>query len=159
MEPMEITIQNLTRTESESATELIRQTFDRFVGKEYSVEGRETFNRFVAPESIKKRIENGNPILCAKIRGKLVGLLEIRDENHIALFFVDEQYHKRGIGKKLFDYALNEINNMYPGHKEITVNSSIFAEKIYKKMGFEKTAELQEKDGIKFIPMRYTIKK
>jgi predicted GNAT family N-acyltransferase len=70
---------------------------------------------------------------------------------------VDEQYQNRGIGKKLFDYALNEINNMYPGNKEITVNSSIFAEKIYTKLGFEKTAELQEQDGIQFIPMRYTI--
>jgi predicted GNAT family N-acyltransferase len=39
------------------------------------------------------------------------------------------------------------------GIKIITVNSSFFAEKIYSKMGFMKTDEMQEKDGIKYIPM------
>ena len=39
--------------------------------------------------------------------------------------------------------------------KNISVNSSIFAENIYSKLGFIKTNEIQEKDGIKFVPMEY----
>jgi predicted GNAT family N-acyltransferase len=43
------------------------------------------------------------------------------------------------------------------GIKIITVNSSFLAEKIYSKMGFIKTDEIQERDGIKYIPMEYNM--
>jgi predicted GNAT family N-acyltransferase len=37
------------------------------------------------------------------------------------------------------------------------VNSSFYGEKIYKALGFIKTEEAQEKNGIKYIPMEYKI--
>lgn len=41
--------------------------------------------------------------------------------------------------------------------EEITVNSSPYAEKIYKKMGFTATAPEQITNGIRYIPLRFQI--
>ena len=41
--------------------------------------------------------------------------------------------------------------------KTISVNSSIYAENIYIKLGFRKINDIQEKNGIKYIPMKYKI--
>ncbi len=59
----------------------------------------------------------------------------------------------------LFEYSLNCIKEQYPNVEKITVNSSPYAEKIYGRLGFNKVMELQEKNGIKFIPMEYKIGK
>jgi len=45
-----------------------------------------------------------------------------------------------------------------PKLEELEVNSSPYAEHIYKKLGFVKTEDKQEQDGIIYIPMRYKIK-
>ena len=70
---------------------------------------------------------------------------------HIALFFVDGNYHRRGIGRQLWNAVLK--NNTAT---EISVNSSIYALEIYKKLGFEQIDDICESDGIKYVPMKYT---
>ena len=79
--------------------------------------------------------------------------MEIKNNNHISLFFVKKEYHKKGVGKKLFEYFKNKIKQENIGINKITVNSSIYAEKIYSRFGFVKINDIQEKNGIIFIPM------
>ena len=69
--------------------------------------------------------------------------------NHIALFFVDGKYHKRGIGRKLYQYAIKQNNTGY-----FTVNSSPYAHEVYKHLGFEDTDEKQSVNGLIFYPMK-----
>ena len=38
---------------------------------------------------------------------------------------------------------------------KITVNSSSYAVKFYESLGFSKTSEEQETDGLKYTPMHY----
>src|SRR5215510_2525003 len=88
-------------------------------------------------------------ILLKKIiflKDSIIEIFEIRNKNHISLFFVKKEYHKQGIGKKLFEHykeSIKENDNI----KIISVNSSIFAENIYSKLGFLKMNEIQEKNG------------
>ena len=90
-------------------------------------------------------------------RGHHRGIIELRDCNHISLLFVHKNYHSQGIAKNLFNKA-NELCKQYnPDIEEIAVNSSLYAEKIYKKLGFKKVNTKQEKDGIIYIPMIYEI--
>lgn len=71
-------------------------------------------------------------------------------KSHIALFFVDGAYHHQGIGRALWEAVLEENEA-----KIITVHSSLYAEKIYKKLGFVQTGDVQNEDGIQYIPMIY----
>ena len=57
----------------------------------------------------------------------------------------------------LFEYSLNKIEEQYPSIKTISVNSSPYAERIYYNLGFNKVMEMQEKNGIKYIPMEFEI--
>lgn len=63
--------------------------------------------------------------------------------------FVGSEYSD--LGKELLNKAIQLVKDK---SNYLTVNSSIYAEKIYTKLGFNKTDVLQEKNGIKFIPMK-----
>ena len=80
----------------------------------------------------------------------ILGIIATKDITHIALFFVDGKYHRSGVGRQLWRTVLADNNC-----NEITVNSSIYAQEVYKHFGFEQADTIQESDGIKYIPMKY----
>ena len=137
---------------------MIINIFNEFVGKDYSVEGNKTFKEYIKVENILTRVnDKGSVFYVAKYVNELIGVLEIKNYNHISLFFTKKEFHGKGIGKSIFEKYKEELKQKNTEIKRITVNSSIYAEKIYSKMGFTKTEELQEKNGIKYIPMEYKI--
>ena len=81
--------------------------------------------------------------------GELAGMVALLDF-HIALFFVQEQYQGRGIGKALFRW----VSSAAAG--PLTVNSSPYAEKIYQRLGFLPTGPEQVRDGIRYTPMEWS---
>ncbi len=154
---MEIEIENIKENEIEESIELIRKIFDEYVGKDYSEEGQKTFYKFIEKDEILKRLRNDFRMICAKYKGKVIGIEAIRDKNHISLFFVDAKYQRMGIGRKLFENTLKKIKKENPEIREITVNSSPYAKEVYERMGFKALSVIEEKDGIKYIPMAYKI--
>ena len=155
----EIIFDKLDIKEINIYSNMINNVFDEFVGKDYSEKGNKTFKDFIDPKNILERLNNDyNICFVAKYNNEIIGILEIKNYDHISLFFVKKDFHNKGIGKKLFEYFINTINKENIVINNITVNSSIYAEKIYSKLGFIKINEIQEKDGIKFIPMEYKIR-
>ena len=155
-----ILIDDLKMEEINYVSNMINNVFDEFVGKDYSKEGNNTFKDYIKPQNILIRLNGKNSrLLTARQGDEIIGILEIRNKDHISLFFIKKGFHGKGIGKKLFRYYLRTLKNENPEIKAITINSSIYAEKIYSKLGFVKTGEMQEKDGIKYIPMEYKILK
>ena len=67
--------------------------------------------------------------------------------------FVDEEFHKMGIGRKLV-YALRELEKQLGGYR-LTVNASPYGVGFYHKIGFVDTNIEQVKDGIRFTPMSW----
>jgi len=150
----DITYEMLKREEIEEYSMLVNEVFDEFVGIDYSEEGNNTFKEFIETSKILERFNNEYMFFVAKYMKKIVGILEVKNKNHISLFFVKEEFQKKGIGKKLFHkyiVTLGQDINI------ITVNSSFYAVKIYSKLGFVKTGEAGEKNGIKYVPMEYRI--
>jgi N-acetylglutamate synthase-like GNAT family acetyltransferase len=135
---------------------MVNNVFDEFVGGDYSEMGNREFKDYITPQNILKRINDKiSKFYVARYNKDVIGMLEIKNKEHISLFFVRKEYHQKGIGKTLFDNYLKSIKKS--SIKSITVNSSFFAENIYSKMGFIKTDEIQERNGIKYIPMEYKI--
>jgi predicted GNAT family N-acyltransferase len=75
------------------------------------------------------------------------------------LFFVESSYQKQGIGRALFNEALDRIQTNNPTCLEISVNSSPNAVMTYEKLGFQKTADEKETNGIKYVPMKMELEK
>jgi len=147
----------LQKEEINQYSNMINNVFDEFVGKDYFEQGIIKFKEYTEPKNILERFKNGsNNFYIAKYNEEIIGILEIRNKNHISLFFTKKEYHKKGIGKILFEnYKKTIINNS--DVNIITVNSSIYGEKFYEKLGFIKINEVQEKDGMKIIKMEYKV--
>lgn len=140
-------------------SEMIWKVFSEFEAPDYSNEGIKTFKEFIKPQRLLREIKKGDlKIYCCFAEEKLVGVLAFRNAKHISLLFVDKGYQKKGIAKKLLKIGESDIKDN-PKVKEITVNSSPYAVKIYKKLGFISTDNMQEKDGIKFMPMKKDLNK
>lgn len=145
--------------EETEVSKLVWGVFAEFEAPEYSEKGIEELKEFILPANIKARCDAGRFFfVCAKDDGKIVGVISVRDHNHISLLFVKKEYHRRGIGRRLFEIALARCCAIDDSLRAITVNSSPYAVAIYEKLGFERTDCKQEKYGIVFIPMMYRVK-
>lgn len=139
--------------EEKAVCETVIKSFNEFVAPDFCQEGIELFLSGVKPNLITERLKEGNIIAIAIADKKVVGVIEIRGMNHVCMFFVDGDYHQKGIGKGLLDYALKICQSVARSVSEVTVNSSPYAVQIYEKLGFKRISEEQIKNGIRFTPM------
>lgn len=126
------------------AIDLVWKTFLEYEAPDYSAEGITEFKNSINDQKWQKDKE----FYGAYEDNKLRGVIATKNKNHIALFFVDGAYHKKGIGKKLFAEILK-----YNEDKQFTVNSSPYAKEIYEHLGFKCTNDMQIVNGLKFYPM------
>jgi len=144
----ELEIKKIKKGKRDIAIALIHAVFIQFEAPDYSSEGVETFkNTALYNKDFMDTLE-----MYGAFEGeRLIGIIATRDSgSHIALFFVDSNYHRQGVGKKLFQVAVeNSIGN------KITVNSSPYALAVYHCLGFVDTDIEQTVNGLKFTPMKY----
>lgn len=136
----------LCADEIPSALSLAWEVFQVFDAPDYSDEGTQEFYRCLHDAAFCAECQ----FFGAFAGGTLVGMIASRQGNtHIALFFVKEQFQRRGIGRCLLDEVLQR--NMTGS---VTVNSSPMAVPIYHKYGFLDTAPEQLQNSIRYTPMR-----
>lgn len=133
--------------------DLIMDGFHRFIAPGYSQEGIDTFSQYVRAGCILQRASEGHIMLVAADDDTIAGIMEIRAFGHISLFFVREQYQRRGLARRLLHAALDLCYAHDPAPIELTVNASPYAVKIYEKLGFRPLEDEKVKDGIRFTPM------
>lgn len=138
-------IKQLDNSRYQDAIALSLKVFTECGSDDFNAEGLETFKSFIYND----KLVNELVIFGAFENDMLVGILATKENgSHISLFFVDPTYHRKGIGRKLFEFI--RINQRA---KRITVNSSSYAVKFYERLGFFKTAEKQESNGMRYTPM------
>ena len=90
--------------------------------------------------------------------GKLIGVIALKHPSHLYHLYVAEEYHRKGIAKKLWCYLRCYQIKKFPDQKIITVNSSLYAVDMYKKFGFSRLVEgHKEINGIQYVPMQYLV--
>ena len=154
----DITVGLATPKDWEPAMELVWKTFLRFEAGEYGREGTENFLNFISDEKLFKMFLSGNyKLMLAKSEGRIVGVIGVRTGNHVSLLFVDESYHRQGIGRLL----LSNMQRLVEEDKKsvrLTVNAAPYAVDFYKKVGFIATKDLQRSDGISYLPMECLVR-
>lgn len=141
--------------QEEVVADLVWEVFEKFEAPLYPEEGINTFRAFIAADNLRWMLGEGSlRIYCCWDGERLAGVMALRGLSHIALLFVGEQYHQRGIAGNLLQMALAEMKRQEPNVDELTVHSSLYAISIYEKMGFARQADqVQEQNGISFMPM------
>lgn len=140
-------IRQLTSREIPEAVSLIWEVFLQFEAPEYSQEGIDNFRASLDDKERTKAMK----WYGAFDNGKLIGVLTMREPQHISGFFVRSDYQGKGFGRMLFEAMKTDYEK-----QEFTVNSSPYAVKIYEHLGFVATDTEQTVTGIRFTPMIYT---
>jgi GNAT superfamily N-acetyltransferase len=94
--------------------------------------------------------------LLAYSGSQLAGFIAIRDGSHLFHLFVERSYQRRGIARRLWERALEEL--CAPGRDGgFTVNSSLRAVPVYLAFGFVPAGSIESTHGISFLPMRLAL--
>lgn len=137
----------------EEISNLVKRIYLKYNSKIDSEEGINNILTFISKENMRLRfyIEGALILVARDKNNKIVGAIELKNFEHISLFFVDDKYFKFGIGKKLFE----EVKNILKLEK-YSVNASDYALEFYKKLGFVQiTDSIEIENGVHFYPMLY----
>jgi GNAT superfamily N-acetyltransferase len=153
----EYEIRELAKDEWSTAIALAWRIFLQFEAPGYTTAGIRSFKDFIEDPKLKKQFINGEyTAFGAFHEAEMVGMMGIRNGNHISLLFVDERYHKKGVATALFSYFLQQEKR-----QEIinfTVNAAPYAIGFYHKLGFCDDDKEVVADGICFTPMHLRIR-
>ena len=133
--------------------ELTKKVFDRFVAQTFEQKGIEEFYEIINPESILRRRGENHFALISEVDKDIVGIIEIKTNDHISLLFVDEKFQNKAIARSLIKKSIDLCLENKPDLTEISVNSSPNAVRIYEKLGFRQSGPEDLFKGIRFVPM------
>ena len=150
-------IRFIEKSEWEEAMAMVYRTFLEFDAHMFTQEGIDNFREFISDTALKHMFENGNfQVIGAYDGRKLIGIIALRENRHISLLFVEKDYHRLGVGRKLVqelsDYAYNKLHETL-----LTVNASPYATEFYHRLGFLDISPSVSTDGIIFTPMKYIL--
>ncbi len=84
---------------------------------------------------------------------KIVGMVSLTNGNYLNLLFVDKEYRRRGIGKKLVEIIDNLVL------EDLEVNVGAYAKSFFEHIGFSLKVDFEKKDTYSMIKKRYVEKK
>ena len=116
--------------------------------------GAEGFLASVSVQAERKYLASERYLyVLAYSDSQLAGFIAIRDGSHLFHLFVERSYQRQGIGRRLWELALEKlcVANSDGG---FTVNSSLSAVPVYQAFGFVPAGSTQSMHGISFLPMR-----
>jgi ribosomal protein S18 acetylase RimI-like enzyme len=154
---MEYEIRSAYRDDWDDAMALAWKTFLQFEADVYSPEGVKHFQDFITDTTLHRMFVMGAyQMFVAVDKGKIVGMITLRNSTHISLLFVDEKYHRRGIGRALIE-CLTQYLATEMGVSYVTVNAAPYGVDFYHKLGFQDIRPEEEKDGIIYTPMKFVL--
>ena len=151
-----VVIRSMEPGEETAVCCLVRRVFAEFVAPLYAEQGIQEFERYTSPDLLAQRIQINHFVLVAEARAELIGAIEVRDCNHIALLFVTPEWQGQGVARKLLQQALAMAKGRKPDLTVVNVHASPNAVDVYKALGFEVTGVEHLDHGIRFMPMRMT---
>lgn len=135
------------------AMKMIWRTFLKYEGKDYTEEGIRKFFEFITDDDLYVSFLKGNYQMMVALSGnEVIGAGSVRNRNHLSLLFVDENYHRMGVGSailgKLCSYLKTEAGERY-----MSLQAAPYAVDFYKKLGFQVVRPETEYSGIRVTAM------
>jgi ribosomal protein S18 acetylase RimI-like enzyme len=121
-----------------------------------SPEQASTFVRDNDAAAIRRLVGQGYAYHVAEIDGQLAGFIAVREQRHVFHLFVSAAFHRRGVGRRLWEHA-KALAVAAGGDGSFTVNASNYAVPMYESLGFARILPMQCKDGVEFNPMVYPV--
>ena len=139
--------------EEMAVSDLALRVFDQFVAPQFSSDGRQEFRSYADPHLLRLRSRWNHLVHLAIADGEIAGMIEVRDDGHVTLFFVEGKFQGNGVGGELLGRSLSISKRRNPDLSQATVNSSPNAVAIYEGLGFRKAGNERAEDHIRSVPM------
>lgn len=149
----------MQRGQENIVIEVVRDVFNEFVAPGYTQEGIDEFYNYANIVKLTERSKRDHFTILAQDNDDILGIIEIRNPNHVSMFFVQKNFQNKGVGKALFKEAMKQIAKRNQNIEELTVNSSLNAVPAYERLGFVVQGGEQCLNGIKFVPMKLSLKR
>ena len=131
---------------------LSKQVLEAFVFPTLSEEGQKTLTENLAG-SVEAAFANPDvSTYGVRANQALVGYAAVGKNFHISQLVVAASSQRQGLGRQIIDFI--EQRAIAAGVAQLTVKASLNAVQFYQKCGFEVTAEVQDKAGVRFQPMQ-----
>lgn len=130
---------------------MVDRGFNAYVRDDFTPDGVNEFYR--AMRDMVFNQPSDHFILVAESAGQIVGMIDVKANNHVSIFFVEPSRMGEGIGRGLLAHAIILCQQAKPDLKEIEVHSSPWAVPVYGKLGFSPTGPEQEQCGIRYTRM------
>ena len=141
--------------DAEAVSALVYSVFDEQVAPSFEPEGIAELHAYASAAAIADRARTHETVIAWE-DGQPVGVIEVRDVDHVSMLFVRSSHSGRGIATALMAHA--EALCRAAGRPVMTVHSSLNAQSYYARRGFVATAEPQRVHGFSFVPMEKEFK-
>ncbi len=136
------------------AMNMVWKTFLKFEGRDYTQEGIRNFWDFITDKQLYYAFLDGVYRAWVATDGKkIIGFASIRNGNLLSLLFVDEKYHRLGVGSALIERLCTHLK-LDEGLDSIRVKAAPYALDFYKKVGFTALGEEEHYAGIRVTAMK-----
>lgn len=147
------------KEEWKPAMVMIWKTFLKYEGADYSEEGIRNFFEFITDDGLYRAFLSGRyQMMVAVDDGRVIGAGSIRNNNHLSLLFVDEEYQKRGVGRALLN-SLCDYLQKEEGEQLMSLQAAPYAVNFYQKLGFRVVRPEEEFSGIRVTFMEKILTK
>ena len=124
----------------------------KFIIGEFSNAGKTHFLQANNAAKLREFIDMGFEYFVAEQGEEIIGLIGMRENSHLYHLFVAESCQGQGIARALWQTAMHHCLALgNPGR--FTVNASNNAVGVYLSLGFHRTAEMQQSNGVLYNPM------
>jgi GNAT superfamily N-acetyltransferase len=149
----EIEYREAVLQDGDAISGLIMASQRQFCFHEYTAKGQELMADVCGRKALKYYLERGDVYFVAESDGRIIGVVGIRDNKHLAHNFVEASWHRQGISKRLWDLASAEcLRRGNPG--TFGLRASTYAIPVYLQWGFVQTGPTDHEYGITSTPMK-----
>lgn len=138
--------------DAEPISALMIALAEDFILKDFSEEGRAYFLGEHTPGKVRERLLSGHRFFLAEQDAGLAGVSALRGESHLYYLFVARPFHRRGVGRQLWN-AVKEACLVSGYGGPVTVNSSAYAVPVYERFGFVRSGPPDMSRGVEHHPM------
>lgn len=154
MESPEYQIRPIESGEEAPVCKLVERVFMQNEASDFPQQGVSKFLAYANPVRMAERVgQDLSFVLVAVVEGEPVGMIEVRNYNHVALLFVEEDHQRRGLASHLLEHAISLCREKNAALRRITVNASPSGLPVYARWGFHPIGDEMEMDGVRFTYM------
>lgn len=147
-------IRPLAGCEIEEALALVWDVFAEYEAADCDQEGVDEFWSRIDYEYLLQRAGDGDVrFLGAFDEGMIVGVLMMRQPDHVELLYVDGEYQRQGVGTALLKKAAMDAKEADRLLHRVTANVPPNAAGFFRKLGFAPMGEAFRSGGLRYQPM------